>query len=215
MPFQSKENIVIGVDVFLEKFKTRAHLGVLEKRQEQFCFEYTPTYFKAKNSFPLGPEFPLMRQTFFSNTLFPSFSDRLPDPENPAYPDYCAAVGIPITTTDPFILLTTIGKRGPSSFIFEPIYEETFTYEDCEEFRKQLGLSMQDFANLFEVSLSVLQKIKAGETTGNEVLKRLEHYVKFPDSLDFQIKRNAKWLHSKKQNDLISKKNLLKRWSRL
>jgi hypothetical protein len=203
----SPQNI-IGVDVFLERFQTRIYVGKLEKREDKFHFIYDPTYLKAKNVLPLGPEFSLTRAEFVSKDLFPSFADRLPDPNNPAYPDYCAATGISPDVSEPIILLSTIGKRGPSSFIFEPIYKETFNYADCEQFREQLGLSMQDFANLFDVSLSILQKIKAGETSGKEVLKRLEQYFHFPESLDLQIKRNAKWLHSKKQN-LILKENII------
>lgn len=199
----------MGVDVFLERFQTRLYVGKLEKKEENFCFTYDHSYLKAKNVFPLGPEFPLTQVEFLSKNLFPSFADRLPDPENPSYTDYCAAAGITASVSDPLILLATIGKRGPSSFIFEPIYKESFTYEDCEKFREQLGLSMQDFAHLFDVSLSVLQKIKAGETSGHEVLKRLEQYINFPESLDFQIKRNAKWLHSKKQITIIPKEQTI------
>ncbi len=194
---------IIGVDVFLERFKTRVHVGKLERQKDQFHFTYDLNYMKAKNIFPLGPEFPLFRQDFFSNELFPSFADRIPDPDNPAYPDYCAAVGIDPEITDPIILLPTIGRKGPSSFIFEPIYKDAFTYEDCERFRENLGLSLQDFAHLFDVSLSILQKMKAGESSGKEVLKRLELYVRSPELLDLQIKRNAKWLHFEKKESLL------------
>lgn len=199
---------IIGVDVFLEKSQKRAHVGMLEKRQGQFCFEYTPAYFKAKKSFPLGPEFPLTRKTFFSKKLFPSFTDRLPDPENPAYSDYCAAVGISITTTDPFILLTTIGKRGPSSFIFEPIYDNTFTFEDYKKFQKYLGLSTQEFSRFFDISMSSLPKIKAGQTSGKEILKRIELYKKIPQTLKFFIKKNSKYIHPKKMENLIKKMSI-------
>ena len=202
-PEFSPQNI-IGVEVFLERFQTRIYVGKLEKLKEQFHFSYDSGYLKMKNILSLGPEFPLTKKEFFSKELFPSFQDRLPDPDNPAYADYCTAAGIAVTTTDQIILLATIGKRGPSSFIFEPLfYKDTFSFEDCEKFREHLGLSMQDFAYLFDVSLSILQKIKAGETSGKEVLKRIELYMRFPETLDFQIKRNGKWLHPEKMKNVL------------
>ncbi|MBY0281881.1 MAG: HipA N-terminal domain-containing protein [Alphaproteobacteria bacterium] len=205
MPFYpefSPENIV-GVDVFLERFQTRVYAGKLEKAKGQFHFCYDNAYLKMKNILSLGPEFPLTRQDFYSAQLFPSFQDRLPDPDNPAYADYCAASGITVATTDPIVLLPTIGKRGPSSFIFEPIYKETFSYADCEKFREKMGLSMQDFALLFDVSLSILQKIKAGEASGKDVLKRLEVYARSFEMLLLQINRASKWLHYNKVQGMM------------
>jgi len=189
---------IIGIDVLLERFQTRIYVGKLEKVKNKFRFSYDPIYLKMKNILSLGPEFPLTQREFLSKELFPSFSDRLPDPENPAYSDYCAATGISPDISDPIILLSTIGKKGPSSFIFEPIYKDNFSFEDCEKLRKQLGLSMQDFALLSGVSLSILQKMKAGAAEGKDILQRLELYLKIPEALQFQLKRNAKWLHPKK-----------------
>ena len=48
--------------------------------------------------------------------------DRIPSKENPAYPDYCKSQGISVNETNPIILLIAIGKRGPSTFIFEPVF---------------------------------------------------------------------------------------------
>lgn len=206
---------IIGVDIFLERHQTRLYVGRLEKvpegtgeklqekTEDMFRIHYDKGYLKAKNVLSLGPELPLTRSDFFSKALFPSLKDRLPDPDNPAYSRYCAAANIPESTKDPLVLLATVGKRGPSSFIFEPIYQETFTYQDVDKFRKSLGLSLQDFADLFDVSLSVLQKLKAGTTTGTEVLKRLRLYIRFPEVLRYQIRRNAKYLHPLKQGRLL------------
>jgi HipA-like protein len=193
----SPENI-IGVDVFLERFQTRTYVGKLKKEKDQFHFSYDPIYLKAKNILPLGPEFPLTQMEFFSQELFPSFADRLPDPDNPAYAEHCTAAKIIVTTADPIVLLATVGKKGPSSFIFEPIYKDTFGFSDCEKFREQLGLSLQDFAYLFDVSLSILQKIKAGTAEGKDILQHLEGYLNIPEALEFQLKKNAKYLHSEK-----------------
>lgn len=192
-----------GVDVFLERAQTRQHVGVLDMWGQKFRFVYDDAYLKAQNILKLGPEFPLTCKEFAADKLFPSLADRLPDPDNPAYDDYCISAGIAVTTTDPIVLLATIGKRGPSSFIFEPIYEANFSFDECEKWRKQLGLSMQDFANFFEVSLSSLQKIKAGSSSGRDVLQRLELYWRVPEALEYQLEKQKKWLHRDKMKKVM------------
>lgn len=187
-----------GVDVFLERYQTRQHVGVLDMWGQKFRFVYDDSYLKSKNILPLGPEFPLTCKEFVADKLFPSLADRLPDPDNPAYSDYCTSAGIAVTVTNPIVLLATIGRRGPSSFIFEPIYPSNFSFDECEKWRERFGLSMQDFANLFEVSLSSLQKIKAGSSSGKDVVQRLELYWRVPEALDYQIQKQGKWLHSRK-----------------
>jgi HipA-like protein len=202
-------NQIIAVDVFLEKHTRRIYAGQL-KRQDQYQFTYAPAYLKEKNVIPLGPEFPLTRSFFQSQTLFSSFEDRIPDRDNPAYPDYCASQGITTDIDDPIILLPTIGRQGPSSFIFEPVYEtQNFTWEDCENFRSELGLSLADFAIIVGASLSIFQKIKAGSSSGKEILRRIEIYKKFPQVLDCEIKANGKFLHSKRLQKLTARKHMM------
>ncbi len=79
-----------------------------------------------------------------------SFSDRIPSKENPAYGDYCHSQGMSVSETNPIILLISIGKRGPSTFIFEPIFTNTFEYKQIRKFRKSLQLSIHDFAEALE-----------------------------------------------------------------
>jgi HipA-like protein len=200
MPYSldfSYKNIV-AIDIFLERYRTRIYVGRLQMSDKLFHFQYRETYLNAKNVISLGPEFPLMQKNFYSETLFKSLVDRIPDPDNPAYETYCKEFGISPLTEDPFILLATIGRRGPSSFIFEPLYDCHFTFKDFDEFRKDLGLSINDAALLFDISVSILQKIKAGDSSGIEILKRLELYWLFKDTLLLQIKRNGKFIHSDK-----------------
>jgi len=197
----SPKNIV-GVDVFLERSKTRILVGKLQQLQGQFHFAYEDAYFKMKNILSLGPEFPLTKQEFFSVELFPTFLDRLPDPENPSYKDYCTAAKVPVTVTDPIVLLATVGKRGPSSFIYEPIYKNEFSFQKAEQFMEVFSLSLQDFAYLFDVSLSVLQKIKAGDTSGKEILLRLEMCLSNLETLEYQIHKTRKFLHYQKLEKL-------------
>src|SRR3989338_7418629 len=213
---------IVGVDVFLERFQTRVYVGILRQEKNQFIFSYDKTYLNMKNILPLGPEFPLTCQEYSSDKLFPSFLDRLPDSESPSYADDCTHVGLAITTTDPIVLLARF-KRGPSSFIFEPIYKNKYSYQHIEKLKDKLGLSLQDVAYLFDVSLSSLQKIKTKDTPGNEILRQIELYLEVPEALEFQIQRNAKYLHPEKvkkaleflNKEKAEKKLMAKIWNML
>jgi HipA-like protein len=177
---------IIGVDVFLEKRRTRLHVGVLNRIDGRLVFTYDEHYFKAKNIIPLGPEFPLTRKEFISERLFPSLEDRIPSLQNPAYPEYCLAMGIDPKERDPLILLCTIGRKGPSSFIFYPIFERRITNEDVIKFRKSLGLTTREFAAVFEFSQTSLNALERNRILGSEILKRLEIILNFPSvALDF------------------------------
>lgn len=193
---------IIAVDVFLERFQTRTYVGILKKEKNKFVFSYDTNYLGMKNILSLGLEFPLTQQHFYSHNLFPSFLDRLPDPNNPAYMEYCIQVGIAVTTTDPIVLLASF-KRGPSSFVFEPVYKE-YSFKDIEKLRNELGLSLLDFGNLFDISLSSLQKIKSGQTSGKEILRLMELYLREPEELDHQIQRKIKYLHPDKTKKILT-----------
>jgi len=200
MPYSSdlSYNDVIAIDIFLERYQTRIYVGRLQMLENLFHFEYSDAYMKAKNVISLGPEFPFTQKDFYSKTLFSSIEDRIPDRDNPAYETYCREFGISPLTKNPLVLLSTIGRRGPSSFIFEPVYGGNFTFEDFDNFRIKMGLTLQDAALLFDVSLSILQKLKVRNASGKEVLKRLELYCRFEKPLMLQIKRNGRLLHSDK-----------------
>lgn len=171
---------IIGVDVFLEKRQTRLHVGILKRSEGKFVFTYDNRYFKAKNIIPLGPEFPLTQKQYDSEKFFPSLQDRIPSLQNPAYPEYCLAMGIDVKERDPIILLSTIGRKGPSSFIFFPIFDHRITGEDLKKFRKLLGLTTREFAAIFEFSQSSLNALEKNRILGNEILKRLEVILNFP-----------------------------------
>jgi len=171
---------IIGVHVFLEKRKTRLYVGSLKKANHKFVFIYDDSYFKAKNIIPLGPEFPLTKKKFTSKELFPSLEDRIPSQQNPAYPEYCDLMGIDPQEQDPFILLSTIGHRGPSSFVFSPIFERQVSSKDIKKFRRFLRLSTREFAAVFELSQTSLTTLERNSSSGKDVLKRLEILLHFP-----------------------------------
>jgi HipA-like protein len=177
---------IIGVDVFLEKRRTRLHVGVLNRVEGKLVFTYDERYFKAKNIIPLGPEFPLTQKQFVSEQLFPSLEDRIPSLQNPAYPEYCLAMGVDFKERDPIILLSSIGRKGPSSFIFYPIFERKVTPEDLIGFRELLGLTTREFAAVFEFSQTSLNALERNRILGSEILKRIEIIINFPNvALDF------------------------------
>lgn len=197
-----KDLKIIGVEVFLEKRKTRLRVGVLKREGGKLVFRYDENYFKSKNIIPLGPEFPLIQREFFSERLFPSLEDRLPSVQNPAYSEYCLAMGIDPKEKDPIILLSTIGRKGPSSFIFYPLFARNVTAEDVIKFRESLGLTTREFSAIFEFSQSSLNALERNRIVGSEILKRLEIILNFPSVASYFLLINGghviyeKWLKS-------------------
>jgi HipA-like protein len=189
---------IIGVDIFLEKRKTRLHVGVLGRAHKKIAFTYDDHYFEAKNIIPLGPEFPMTQKEFFSDKLFPSLEDRIPSQQNPAYSEYCQSMGIDPSEKDPFILLSTIGKKGPSSFIFSPRFEREIKPEDLIEFRKALGFTTRDFARVFEFSQTSINALEIGKTSGKDILKRIEILLHFPAVALEMLMINSGHLHYEK-----------------
>lgn len=194
-------NDVEAVDVFAEGIRARKYTGRLEKDETAggkrgFRFTYDDNYLKRSDAVSIGPELPLTGRTYFSSTLFPSFTDRIPSRDNPAYPEYCMATGIDVDESDPFVLLTTIGKRGPSCFVFEAVVVDDFGSEDAADFRHGLDLSLREFGLLFDFSPYTIQKIEAGKESGRDVLKRMEIYARFPKVAWFEMKRNSARMHT-------------------
>lgn len=179
---------IIGVDIFLERRKTRLPVGTLKREEGKLVFTYDEHYFRAKNIIPLGPEFPLTQKQFISEKLFPSLDDRIPSTRNPAYPEYCHYMGIDPSEKDPLILLSTIGRRGPSCFIFYPIYDRKIAIDDLIKFRKSLALTTREFSSVFEISQASLNALERKRIAGDEIKKRLEIIINFPEiALDYLV----------------------------
>ena len=201
-----------SIAIFIEKRKTRQFVGYLTFLKEEHVFEFTydEDYLYEKKIIPLGPEFPLTQRSFRSKKLFPSLQDRIPSRENPAYPDYCQSMGISVNESNPIVLLGTIGKKGPSSFIFEPIYETTFTSENLRKFRQELGLTTREFSLCFNLPRLALLHIENGQSPGKELLKRIEIYQRFPEVALFEIQRHGGRInHQKKRNAIKALKGRL------
>lgn len=197
-------NEINAILVYLELKTTREFVGKLEYKDNKYFFIYDKKYFDFKKALPIGPELPLTKLHFESDELFPSFEDRIPSKQNPAYSDYCAAFGIDVDEENRLILLSTIGRKGPSSFIFEPEYN-SFTAEDLKNFRQELGLTTRDFAECFGITQATIVRIENGQTSGNEVLKLLEIFYLFPSAAEYYIRKYGKKLHYKTEERVISK----------
>ena len=195
---------IVGVQVFLERKHIRLYVGLLTRVEGIFHFEYVKSYVKRRGVISLGPEMPLTRPKYQSETLFVPFADRLPLRENAAYPDYCKETGISADETDPLILLPNIAHRGPSSFIFEPLYDDDFSAKELLRFRNLLGLSVKEFAVCFDFSPAAITRTELNQSTGREVLKRAAIYARYPNVALDQLKLRRGILHPSKYKKIVS-----------
>ena len=135
--------------------------------------------------------------------LFKSFEDRIPSRQNPAYKDYCRQMGIDPTEKDPIILLATIGHKGPSSFVFEPSYSSLVSKENLHQYRKNLGLTYREFADIFDFSTRTLQNFEANSSVSKDTIKRLEIYALFPQVALYEVVKNGGILTSEKKHQVM------------
>lgn len=187
------------LQVFSESRKRRVLVGTLswESGRNQFEFKYEPKYAKSKSAIPIGKELDLFKRSHISKgKLFPSFADRIPSRENPAYEDYCRSQGISVDESNPIILLISIGKRGPSTFIFEPVFLNNFTYEDVRKFRESLDISIHEWAAAFDFNPPTLQRLESGKKTDLSTIRRAQIYLEFPEAAMWQLELNSGKIHA-------------------
>ena len=196
MPNKSKK--IEAVDVYLEKRKSREYVGCLSREEKKFVFTYNNSYLYKDRSIPLGPDLPLSKARFTSDTLFTSFEDRIPSNKNPAYKEYCAMVGIDPSEKDLLTLVATLGQKGPSSFIFSPAPTISITSEQVIDFRKDLKLTLREFSELFDFAPATIHRIENKTITGRDSLKRLEIYYHFPEVALHEVKKNHFKINNKK-----------------
>jgi len=196
------------LNVYIEGRKRRALVGALSFVQDKqlYRFEYDEKYFRSKRAIPLGPELNLAQKVHLSNKgrLFPSLADRIPDRSNPAYADYCASQDISVDERNPIILLGTIGRRGPSSFVFESVFisEDDVLYK-FKKFRQELDLSIYDFAQAFDISEGSLLRYELGKTKDKNLIQLINIFLDFKDVSLWQLKMTGGRLHEEKRARLI------------
>ena len=187
------------LNVFSEGRKRRIFVGTLiyDDSKNTYEFRYDPKYARSKNAIPIGKELDLFKKINTSKgKLFPSFEDRIPSKENPAYIDYCRSQGIDVEEKNQIKLLMSIGKRGPSTFIFEPIYQNNFSSEEIKKFRADLGLSINDMALAFDLNPPTLQRLETGGKTDLATLRRIQIYLTFPKVAMWQLTLTVGRLHT-------------------
>ncbi len=190
------------LEIYLERRASKAYVGMLYRKNHQYIFEYDEDYAYATNSIPLGPDLPITKRSHKADKLFASFADRIPSKRNPAYVEYCKECGISPNEKDVIILLSTIGKKGPSSFVFELSSPPPYGPSDYVNFRKKVRLTLRDFAAVFNIGISTLQKLEKNSTQVKEPLSRIEIYDRFPEVALFELSRNGKLIHSAKREQV-------------
>lgn len=196
--------MLIILTIYLEGKKDKVLVGTLERKDREYIFIYDEKYYYSESPLQIGPELNLKKRIYKSKELFSIFNDRIPSKKNAAYEEYCREVGIDKNEKDEMILLAKLGARGPSSFIIEEPNNENFTRDNLIEFRQRLNITMREFSEAFDISLSSIQRIESGRAEGLEVLKRIEIYAKFPEVARFEIMKNKVKIHSSVLDKILS-----------
>ena len=184
--------------IFSQARETRVLVGKLYRENNLYHFKYNATYLRHPSAISLGPELPLGFETFVSDTLFSPFQDRIPSKENPAYQEYCAEWHISPDEIDDLVLLTTIGHRGASSFLFRREFPSAFTGDTLKEFRTDLGLSVKDFALLVESEPATISRTENNQLESSLLLRFCELLQHSPSALEYQLDQRASFLHDRK-----------------
>src|SRR3990167_2824629 len=189
------------VRIFHEGRARRVEVAELsyDHKKDKYLLTYNARYTQLKNAIALGPTLSLFKLKHYSEKgkMFSIFLDRIPDRQNPAYADYCRSQHISINEKNPIVLLGTIGRRGPSTFVFESVYTSGFVSTDITAFRNTLPITQYDFATAFDVSLPTLQRIEAGKSVDDNTLKRIEIMLQFPEVALWQLKQTGGRVHRK------------------
>lgn len=198
-------SVVNEIQVFSQTRSKRVLVGKLWRSKGKYFFEYDKSYQKMKNALPLAPEFDLWKSKFSSAKFFPSLEDRIPSKNNPAYPDYCRQWGIHAAEQDKFVLLTTIGKKGPSTFVFEPLREKEFSGDDIRVLRQRLDLIQSEFEKLIGIAHATLVHLENSKSKNDFYLDYLKMLAEVPEALKWLIKERGQYLHDEKRFSLLKK----------
>lgn len=156
-----------SLEVYCELRSTRVNVGRLARTKNGYDFTYSISWLEFAGSFEIGPDLPLSRATLNFKKIPQSFASRIPPRTSSNYVRYCEERGISPNENNDFVLLTTIGHKGPSSFVFE----EDFASTDREITRIRLSSLRENFsvraiATLFNISKGSLQKILDDQISG-------------------------------------------------
>jgi HipA-like protein len=193
------------LEVFLQQKKRMQLVGRLSRiANEKYQFIYDDKYMLHANSIAIGPGLPLSKKRHLSDSLFPDFLDRIPSSKNPAYAEYCQAVGISPNENDPMILLARLGKQGPTKFIIESaiIENKDRVLSNLLDFIQKTKLTHHECVALFDVPLATFSRLLNGRSTDKTLLRlidlHLSDYKNLTQLFDFTRIR----ISEKKQNQI-------------
>ena len=200
------------INIYSQTQTKRTFVGKLWREGKKYFFEYGKSYKKLRNALPLGPELPLWKGRVSSNTLFLAVSDRIPSKNNPAYKDYCREWGVSENEKDVFILLTTIARRGPSTFVFEAASKSEYAASQLKDFRTRLGLTQSDFEALFNISHMTLSRLEAGKSKNDFYIRYFELFNEVPQALAWMLEKRGQFLHDEKRTRLLKMPHEIQRY---
>ena len=108
--------------------------------------------------------------------------------------DYCMQWGISADEKDVFKLLATIGRRGPSTFIFEAAQKD-YSPEDVKTFRNKMGLTQREFSVLFDITQPTLWKIENGKSTYSTIIVFIQLCAEVPAALNWLLEIRGQYIH--------------------
>jgi len=193
--------------VFHEGRKRRVFVAELiyNKEKDRYELTYNYNYANSKTAIPISPDLSLFKEKHYSKkgTMFPAFIDRIPEKSNPAYVSYCKSQGISPNEANLIVLLGAIGKRGPSSFIFEPVYTNEFGPNEITKLRENLCITQYDFAEAFDINKATLQRVESGNSRDLNTLKRIQILLEFPEVALWQLQQTGSRVHKDVFNRLM------------
>lgn len=197
------------LQVYSEGNRKRIFVGTLKHLEEDtFHFKYSRDYLSSKGAIQLGPDLPLTKieHKTVGPKVFSSFEDRIPSQANPAYAEYCQAYDISPQETNSILLLTTIGRRGPSTFVFEPVYitGENLTKDALRKFRVTNKISLRIMAEAFNLNYLTLQRIEKGTSKDRNTIRLVFLYLNFPDVAIWAVTINAAKIPQKTVSKLLA-----------
>ena len=186
------------LEVFSETKRRKTLVGTLlfDPKDKTWEFTYDKKYWRSKTAIAIGPELSLKKRVHrIGQGFFPSFADRIPPRANPAYEEYCRSQGISPEEKNPIILLTSIGRRGPSTFVFEPVWQESQdVVERLKKFADELSLSAWDIAMVFDLFQLTVQRVLNGKSRDKNVLNLIEIFLTFPEVALWKLEQTGKKL---------------------
>lgn len=186
--------------IFHELKKRRIYVGELiyDVKLNVYKLLYDRQYANSKSAIPLDLDLTLDKLIHVSKKgqLFAALLDRIPERANPAYADYCHAQNISVAEQNPIILLGSIGRKGPSTFVFEAVYKDNFSIADIIKLRRELNITQHDLAKAFSIKNVTLQRMESGISNDENTIKLLQIYFNFPQVALWQLLQTGGNIHS-------------------